>query len=164
VLVAAIGYWIGTSRGGAARAAPACAGTATVEYDSATQRITLHGNTVEPKVLLVDFERLRGADSDVCWDFRVLGDATKFRKLRIDTTPPNGANGQPVLVGDANFQGGTKSRAWLRYAGAKPIWTRVPLNGQQVDGVRWSFAIEAELLDGTTIPYDPDIVIIKPRI
>lgn len=164
VALGAVGYWIGVRKGGEARAAPACASTATVEYDPQTQRITVFGNATEPKVLVVDFDRLAGGEPDVCFDFRVAdGSEPKFRKLRIDTTPPNGSGGGPVLVGDANFQGGKKRRAALRYAGSTPIWTKVPLGGHQVDGVRWAFRVEAELQDGTEIPFDPDLVIIKPR-
>jgi hypothetical protein len=164
VALGAVGYWIGARKGGGALAAPSCASTATLEYDPQARRITVFGNTVEPKVLAVDFGRLTGGEPDVCFDIRTAdGSEPKFRKLRIDTTPPNGIGGGPVLVGDANFQGGKKRRAALRYAGSTPIWTKVPLGGQQVDGVRWAFRVEAELLDGSEIPYDPDLVIIKPR-
>ncbi len=162
VVVGALGYFIGRSKGGTGRAPSACAATATVEYDVATRTMRVIGNTTDPKAVLVDFPDLEGSASDVCWDFRMVNGTAKFKTLKIVTTPPAGEDGRPILVGDGSFKGATGS-ASLRYSGSRPLWSSVRVGGTNVTGVSWKFDVKAELVDGGSITYDPDIIIIKDK-
>lgn len=162
LLAGAIGFWIGKTQEGPALAGPACAVTGTLVFDGSAIRII--GNTFESKSLLAFFPDLDGNAPDVCWDFQDLAGNTKFDKLRIDTRPPVGTDGRtPLLVGDANFQGGSQRRVSLRYSKAAPVWSKVDLNGHPVDGVKWSFSVRAELQNGQAVSVDPDIIIIKDK-
>lgn len=163
LVLGGIGYWIGVWRGSPKLRAPACAGTAMIEYDARSQKFKVIGNSsLGAEILLVEFSRLSGAFQDVCWDLSVVNEGTKLKKVEIDTKPPVGSdNRTPILVGKASFPMPPPSQTWLRYSGAKPVWSTVNINGALFPGLQWKFSVRGELVDGRKIELDPEIVIKK---
>jgi hypothetical protein len=146
-----VGYFVG--KAGAPPAAISCVANASLIYDVGTGKMT-----VAPKPYLALRPDTNPQMRAVCFTLVVQGGTAEFDKLEVDPHQPAGQHGKPILVGDLKF-GPNDTVVWARYED-EPVWSKVVVNGKQVEQVQFGFDVVAKLKGSTqTIPVDPDMII-----